>query len=228
MRLILDVVKNATLVPNNAVQIGQNGPMLFVVKKDSTLDLRQVKPGQKQANDFTRDQQRSATGGDGRDPRSVATRTRNQSGGAGDGEAPRLTNPKETTRRLGAPFSHGRTDGDDKAARTGNGTPMDETNCLQAHPRKAKTLPAKKLVQFSSGLSRPFIQRPVMTMLLTASIIVFGILTYNQLAVNDLPAVDYPVIQVQRLVSRARIRKRWRTPSPRRWKNSSPKFPAST
>ena len=55
---------------------------------------------------------------------------------------------------------------------------------------------ARKLVQFSSGLSRPFIQRPVMTMLLTASIVVFGILTYNQLAVNDLPAVDYPVIQV--------------------------------
>ena len=56
---------------------------------------------------------------------------------------------------------------------------------------------AGKLVQFSSGLSRPFIQRPVMTMLLTVSIIVFGILTYKQLAVNDLPAVDYPVIQVQ-------------------------------
>ena len=55
---------------------------------------------------------------------------------------------------------------------------------------------AKKLVQFSSGLSRPFIQRPVMTMLLTASVIVFGVLTYNQLAVNDLPAVDYPIIQV--------------------------------
>ena len=46
---------------------------------------------------------------------------------------------------------------------------------------------AQKLTQFSSGLSRPFIQRPVMTMLLTLSIIVFGILTYNQLAVNDLP-----------------------------------------
>src|SRR5450432_4778478 len=61
---------------------------------------------------------------------------------------------------------------------------------------KAEQTPAKKLVQFSSGLSRPFIHRPVMTMLLTASVIVFGILTYNQLAVNDLPAVDYPVIQV--------------------------------
>ncbi len=62
--------------------------------------------------------------------------------------------------------------------------------------RQGEKGPAKKLVQFSSGLSRPFIQRPVMTMLLTASIIVFGVLTYNQLAVNDLPAVDYPVIQV--------------------------------
>ncbi len=62
---------------------------------------------------------------------------------------------------------------------------------------KAENTPGAKLVQFSSGLSRPFIQRPVMTMLLTASIIVFGILTYNQLAVNDLPAVDYPVIRVQ-------------------------------
>jgi hydrophobic/amphiphilic exporter-1 (mainly G- bacteria), HAE1 family len=56
--------------------------------------------------------------------------------------------------------------------------------------------PAGKLVQFSSGLSKPFIQRPVMTMLLTASLIVFGILTFKQLAVNDLPAVDYPVISV--------------------------------
>ena len=53
-----------------------------------------------------------------------------------------------------------------------------------------------KLVQFSSGLSRPFIERPVMTMLLTASVVVFGILAFKQLAVNDLPAVDYPVIQV--------------------------------
>nr|MDQ2659330.1 efflux RND transporter permease subunit [Verrucomicrobiota bacterium] len=67
-----------------------------------------------------------------------------------------------------------------------------------AHARaKGKNTPAAKLVQFSSGLSRPFIQRQVMTMLLTVSIIVFGILTYQQLAVNDLPSVDYPVIRVQ-------------------------------
>jgi HAE1 family hydrophobic/amphiphilic exporter-1 len=45
--------------------------------------------------------------------------------------------------------------------------------------------------------SEPFIRRPVMTLLLTASVILFGVVAYRSLPVNDLPAVDYPVIQVQ-------------------------------
>ena len=53
VRLVLDVLKNAKLVPNGAIQIGEKGPYVFVVKKDSTLDLRQVTPGQKQDNDMT-------------------------------------------------------------------------------------------------------------------------------------------------------------------------------
>jgi hydrophobic/amphiphilic exporter-1 (mainly G- bacteria), HAE1 family len=57
--------------------------------------------------------------------------------------------------------------------------------------------PTAKLVQVEgSGLSGPFIRRPVMTVLLTLSVIVAGLATYGKLAVNDLPAVDYPVIQV--------------------------------
>src|SRR5882762_4161689 len=55
----------------------------------------------------------------------------------------------------------------------------------------AKLVPVK-----GTGLSGPFIRRPVMTILLTLSVIVAGITTYRQLAVNDLPAVDYPIIQV--------------------------------
>jgi HAE1 family hydrophobic/amphiphilic exporter-1 len=47
------------------------------------------------------------------------------------------------------------------------------------------------------NLSEPFIRRPVMTAVLTASVVLFGVLCYFQLPVNDLPAVDYPVIQVQ-------------------------------
>src|SRR4029077_1613619 len=58
-------------------------------------------------------------------------------------------------------------------------------------PQSPKLVPVK-----GTGLSGPFIRRPVMTILLTLSVIVAGITTYNQLAVNDLPAVDYPIIQV--------------------------------
>ena len=50
VRLILDILKDAKLVPTTAIQIGQNGPYIFVVKPDSTLDLRQVKPGQVQGD----------------------------------------------------------------------------------------------------------------------------------------------------------------------------------
>ena len=50
VRLILDTIKNAKLVPSSAVQIGQNGPYIFVIKDDSTIDLRQVKPGQRQGD----------------------------------------------------------------------------------------------------------------------------------------------------------------------------------
>ena len=47
------------------------------------------------------------------------------------------------------------------------------------------------------NLSEPFIRRPVMTAVLTLSVVLFGILSYQRLPVNDLPQVDYPVIQVQ-------------------------------
>ena len=47
------------------------------------------------------------------------------------------------------------------------------------------------------NISELFIRRPVMTVALTASVILFGIFAYFRLPVSDLPAVDYPVIQVQ-------------------------------
>src|SRR5918995_5411201 len=47
------------------------------------------------------------------------------------------------------------------------------------------------------NFSEPFIRRPVMTTVLTVSVIFFGIFSYLRLPVNDLPAVDYPVIQAQ-------------------------------
>jgi multidrug efflux system membrane fusion protein len=53
VRFILDIFKNATLVPSQAVQVSQSGPFVFVVKPDNTVDLRRVKPGQRQEGDLT-------------------------------------------------------------------------------------------------------------------------------------------------------------------------------
>jgi multidrug efflux system membrane fusion protein len=53
VRFILDMLKNATLVPAEAVQVSQSGPFVFVVKPDNTVDLRPVKPGQRQEGDLT-------------------------------------------------------------------------------------------------------------------------------------------------------------------------------
>lgn len=51
VRLLLDTLKDAVLVPNEALQVGQAGPFVFVVKPDSTVELRPVKPGQRQGDD---------------------------------------------------------------------------------------------------------------------------------------------------------------------------------
>src|SRR5712672_1545288 len=45
-------------------------------------------------------------------------------------------------------------------------------------------------------LSETCIRRPVMTTLITASLIVFGVFAYRLLAVAALPAVDFPTIQI--------------------------------
>jgi multidrug efflux system membrane fusion protein len=53
VRFILDMLRNAALVPSQAVQVSQSGPFVFVVKPDNTVDLRPVKPGQRQEGDLT-------------------------------------------------------------------------------------------------------------------------------------------------------------------------------
>ena len=50
VRLVLDTIKDAVLIPNEALQIGQVGPFVFVVKGDSSVELRKVKPGQRQGD----------------------------------------------------------------------------------------------------------------------------------------------------------------------------------
>src|SRR5437016_1889148 len=78
-----------------------------------------------------------------------------------------------------------------------DGAPDGEHPAAAGQDRTRSTSKEAKLVPVKgTGLSGPFIRRPVMTVLLTLSVVVAGIVTYNKLAVNDLPAVDYPIIQV--------------------------------
>jgi multidrug efflux system membrane fusion protein len=53
VRFILDMLKDATLVPSQAVQVSQSGPFVFIVKSDNTVELRPVTPGQRQEGDLT-------------------------------------------------------------------------------------------------------------------------------------------------------------------------------
>jgi len=45
VRLLVDTQKNVVLVPNAAVQLGQSGPFVYVVKDGKTVEVRKVKTG---------------------------------------------------------------------------------------------------------------------------------------------------------------------------------------
>ncbi len=50
VRLILTTLNHAMLIPNEAVQIGQQGPFVFIVGSDNKADQRDVTPGQRQGD----------------------------------------------------------------------------------------------------------------------------------------------------------------------------------
>ncbi len=50
VKLVLSTEKGAVLIPNQAAQISQRGPFVYVVKADDTAELRPVKLGQRQGD----------------------------------------------------------------------------------------------------------------------------------------------------------------------------------
>ncbi|MGA9352624.1 MAG: efflux RND transporter periplasmic adaptor subunit [Terriglobales bacterium] len=51
VKLVLSTEKGAVLIPNQAAQISQQGPFVYVVKADDTAELRPVKLGQRQGDE---------------------------------------------------------------------------------------------------------------------------------------------------------------------------------
>jgi len=56
VRLVLETKKDAVLVPSQAIQIGQEGPYVYVVKDDQTAELRPITLGQRQGDLMVIDQ----------------------------------------------------------------------------------------------------------------------------------------------------------------------------
>lgn len=50
VKLVLSTEKAAVLIPNQATQISQRGPFVYIVKSDDTAELRPVKLGQRQGD----------------------------------------------------------------------------------------------------------------------------------------------------------------------------------
>jgi membrane fusion protein, multidrug efflux system len=50
VKLVLSTEKGAVLIPNQAAQISQRGPFVYIVKSDDTAELRPVKLGQRQGD----------------------------------------------------------------------------------------------------------------------------------------------------------------------------------
>ena len=51
VKLVLETKKGAVLVPNQAAQISQQGPFVYVIKPDNTAELRPVTLGQRQGDE---------------------------------------------------------------------------------------------------------------------------------------------------------------------------------
>jgi membrane fusion protein, multidrug efflux system len=51
VRLVLSTEANAVLIPNEATQISQKGPFVYVIRSDNTAELRPVTLGQRQGDD---------------------------------------------------------------------------------------------------------------------------------------------------------------------------------
>src|SRR5581483_3933676 len=62
VRILLDTIKDAVLVPGEAVQVGAQGNFVFVVQEGNKAALRPVKLGQRQGNDVVISE--GLTGGD--------------------------------------------------------------------------------------------------------------------------------------------------------------------
>ncbi len=190
-RLLVDVRHDAVIVPAAAVQRGPaDSTFVYVVKADESVELRNVTLGPNED-----DQSIIESGVDPGDVvvvngvdklqpgTKVAARDRNAP--ANDGKA-----------RLAEASNNGRPNNDQPHSGHGGGERNQRgNNQRDSNQRGLAERPGAEF-RMSMSPSRPFILRPVATVLLMVAILLVGVVAYYQLPVSALPQVDYPTIQV--------------------------------
>ncbi len=220
-RLLLDVKKNAIIVPAAAVQHGTQGAFIYVVKADKTAETRSVVPGITQgtitiidsglaAGELVvtdgQDKLRAGTVVDARtDTRGTDQPSSSSPNGAPNGGA-QPGNPPASQRngQPGNAAGPGQPGGQQFGAYPrgngqGNGQGKGKVTGRGTARISARTKTrtgSRRELRGQMNPSRLFILRPVATTLLMTGILLAGIVAYRQLPVSALPQVDYPTIQV--------------------------------
>ena len=181
VRLLVDTLKDAVLVPNAAVQLGPNGNFVYVVKDDNTVTVRKVTIGPADSANT-----------------SIAAGLAVGDHVVIDG-ADRLREGAKVAVRNGPPVGAAGSGGgqDGQPGRQGGGHRHRQGQ--DPNGRRRPTRRNDDIERKASALnpSRIFIERPVATSLLMVAILLIGAVAYRFLPLSALPEVDYPTIQVQ-------------------------------
>ncbi len=177
IRLLVDTLANQLIVPNVAIQNGQQGTFVYVVDDDSKVHLKPVQVG------ITTET-------------SIADSRRPYGRGAG---GRRWHRPPGRRRRGCACAKPGnsRIRPDSIPPRRGGGRPRQGGAAESAGRRRRQFQKGPGRRRFPVSPSRIFILRPVATSLMMAGVVLVGFVAFRQLPVSALPQVDYPTMQIQ-------------------------------
>ena len=208
VRLLVDTMTGAVLVPNAAIQSASTGSFVYVVKDDNTVSRAQGRHG---PTDAAHDRVSGLAVGDkGRHRRRGPVARRVES----EDRAARPEGAGRRARTVRGRTARPRTLGRAMPQRPGNsiaiigrarGTPAPTRRGAPSSPRAVAAPSGPSHDSRAAGFrgaarmnpSRLFIERPVATTLLMFAILMLGVVAYKFLPLSALPEVDYPTIQVQ-------------------------------
>ncbi len=178
MKLLVDTLQNAVLVPTPAVQSGAPGDYVYLVNADNTVSVHKVTLGPS----------------DGKNTVIAVGAVRRATGGRR-----RRHGPPE--RRREDPAVHGAAGCRQRRGRGVRGAARSAARPARAPPRAYASAAASGRPSMRASapmnISRLFILRPVATSLLMIALVLVGLVAMRFLPVSSLPSVDYPTIQVQ-------------------------------